>query len=219
MKLHRCVLSLAVAVSAWLAATAKAADEPKTIKGSIQDVRAAAHQVVVTDEQGKEWVLHVNEQSKLERHGRKVGLDQFKPGTHVQVALVAHDGENRVVSMSPAPVSTAEVQKEVRDTLQAAKSYTFAEKDKYSRRLQGVVGQVDDRIDHLKHQAARASAEAKKEYEAQIQHLSGVRDKLQAQAERVKSATPQAWDDLKAGVGSALEDLHKAFEKMGKHFR
>ncbi len=220
MRLRRfIVLSLAAAVAALPASAARAADEQKTVKGTIQEVRAGAHQLVMTDEEGKEWVLHVDDRSKLERRGREVGLDQLTSGMHVQVTYVAHDGEKRVVSLTPAAVSAADVQKEVRDTLQAARSYTFEQRDKYSRRLQGVVGQVDDRIHQLQGQAARAGAEAKKQYAAQIEHLRGLRDKLQSQAERVKSATPQAWDDLKAGAGAALEDLHRAFEKVGERFR
>ncbi len=220
MKLHCCVtLSLAAAGWALLAPTAPAADDQKTVQGSIQDVRAAAHQVTVKDADGKEWVFRVNDRSKLERRGRPVGLDQLAPGMNVQVTYATQDGENQVVSMTSAPVSGAELRKDVQDTLRAAKSYSFEQKDKYSQRLQGVLERVDDRLHYLQREAAREGGEAKRKLEPQIEKLRGVRDKLQSQAERVKSATPQAWDELKAGVHSALEDLHNAFEKVGQTFK
>jgi predicted nuclease with TOPRIM domain len=220
MRLHRfIVLSLAAAAAALPASAARAADEQKAVKGPIQEVRAAAHQLVVKGADGKEWVFRVNDRSKLERRGRPVGLDQLAPGMHVQVTFAAQDGENQVVSMTSAPVSGAELRKDVQDTLRAAKSYSFEQKDRYSQRLPGVLKRVDDRLHYLQREAAREGEEAMQKLEPQIEKLRGVRDKLQSQAERVKSATPQAWDELKAGVHSALEDLHNAFEKVGQTFK
>ncbi len=168
------------------------------------------------DADDKDWVFRVNDRSSLERRGRPAALDQLTPGMHVQVTFASRDGENQVVSLTTAPVSGAELQKDVRDTLQAAKSYSFEQKDRYGRRLQGVLERVDDRLHQMQREAAREGAEAKQKLQPQIGKLRGLRDRLQARAERVKSATPQAWDELKAGVHSALEDLHNAFEKVGQ---
>ncbi len=211
------VLSLATLTLA--ASAALAGEKQETVKGSIQDMRAPAHQLTVKTDSGKEVTFQVDERSRLEQQGRKVALDQFKKGMRVQVTWEPRGGEKRVVALTQAPVSAKEVQQEISNALQAAKSYSFQQKDEYQQKLRQVVDRVDVQINQLQDQAARAGEEAKKKYSEQIDQLRRLRDKTESQIQRVKSATPQAWDDLKSGISSALEDLGKAFEKVGERFR
>jgi len=210
---------VALAALFLLVPAALAAEDQQTVRGRIQEVRPSTKQLLLTTEGGKELTLRVDDRSRLQQQGKEVALDQFKKGMRVQAVYESRDGGNRLVSLTPALVSAAEVQKEIRDALQAAGAYTYQHRDEYRRRLQNVLDQVNDRIEQLQSQAARAGAEARKEYAEQIDQLRRLRDKVETQAERVKSATPKAWDDLKSGVGAALEDLRKAFEKAGERFR
>jgi len=151
--------------------------------------------------------------------GQKVNLDAFRKGMRVQITFESQIGEKRLIEMSPTVVTAEEVQKEINDVLQAAKLYTYQQKKEYQRRLKHVLERVDDRIDTLRGQAARAGAETKKRYAKQIQQLSRLRDQVQEKMEHVKSATPDAWEDVKTGMKSAFEDLRSAFEKAAEHFR
>jgi len=216
MKHHRCRVLL-LAMLAVFASAALAAENRQTVKGRVRDVNAPDHQLTVTTDEAKDLTFRVDERSKLERNGRPVALDNFKKGMRVEVAFESSGEEKRIISMTPAIVSSEEVRKEIREALQAAKSYTFEQKDEYHKRLNRVLERTNERIDQLRAKAAQS--DAKKEYSEQIEKLRRLRAKLQAQAERVKSATPGAWKDLKAGLSSALQDLGKAFEKAGDHFR
>ncbi len=214
---HRCAV-LSFAALAMLVPAVLAAENQETTKGRIQEVRPSAHQVTITTDGGKELTLRVDDRSRLEQQGHKVALDQFKKGMQVRVTYATGAGEKRVVSLTPV-VSGKEVEKNIGKALQSIKSYTFQQKDEYRKKLQGVMEQADERIAELQRKADRAGAEAKQQYAEQIQHLRRLRDKAHTQLERVNSATPQAWDDLKSGVGSALDDLRKAFEKAADKFR
>lgn len=210
---------LSLTALALFASSAWTAEKQETARGSIQEVRASARQVVISTDGDKELTLRVDERSILEQKGLEAALDQFKKGMRVKVAYEPRDGENRVISMTSATVSAEELENKFRDALQSAKSYTFQHKDEYRRKLESVLGQVDDRIDQLQDEAARAGAKEKKELPEQLAQLRRLRDKAEAEAERVKSATPEAWQDLKSGIGSAFEDLRNAFEKAGAKFR
>jgi len=216
MKHHRYRVLL---LATWtvFASAALAADNRRTVKGYIRDVNAPAHQLTVATDDDKDLTFRVDDRSKLERNGRPVALDDFKKGMRVKVAFEPSGGENRVVSMTPATVTTEEVRKEIREALQAAKSYTYQQKDEYRKRLNRVLERTNERIEQL--QARAEKSDAKKEYSEQIEKLRRLRARLEARLERVKSATPGAWDDLKAGVSSALQDLGKAFEKAGDRYR
>ncbi len=218
MNCHRCMLP-AAAVLAVLAAATPAAENREKVEGRIREVRPSAHQLLLQTREGKELTLQVDNRSRVEQNGREVGLDQLRAGTRVQVAFESRDGENRVVSLKAVPVSAEDVRKEIREAFQAAKAYSFQQKDDYRKKLQSVLDDVNARIDDLQHQAAQAEGEARKQYSRQIEQLRRLRDRVQDQAERVKSATPGAWEEIKSGVGSALEDLRKAFERAGEHFR
>ncbi len=212
MKQHRCAM-LACAAVVGLAAAALAAEDSETVKGHIQKIDPSAHQVQVVTDEGAELTLRVDEGSRLRQHGREVRLDEFRKGMAVKVRFQSRDGERRVVSMRPAAVSAEEVRNEIRDAIRAAKSYSYQHRDEYRERLQRALEEANERIGQLQEQAAHAGAEAKKRYAPQIEELRRLRDKAQAQAERVQAATPAAWEHLKSGVMSAFEDLRRAFDK------
>ncbi len=209
----------AMLTSATLGTLATAAQNTETVHGYLRAVNAAAHRVEVTTDQGKEVTLDVGNNARLERDGKQASLDSFRKGMRVKVSYEHRGNKDQVTSMTAAPVSTADVRQQIRDTLRSAKTFTFQQKDEYRKRLEGVMHQADDRIAQLEDQAAQAGAEARKKYDKQIRQLRRLRDRAQTQIERVQSATPQVWDDLRSGVGTALEDLGRAFEQAGKHLR
>jgi hypothetical protein len=210
---------LALAVPAVLASAATAADHSKTVRGRIQEVNPSAHQLRIATDEGQELTLRVDNSARLARECNEVGLDMFQKGMRVKVVVESNDGGQRVVSMTPTAVTAEELRNEFRNALQAARSYTFGHKDEYRQRLQRLLQKVEERIDQLQAQAAQAGEEARPRLAQQIERRRRLRDKVQAQAERVKAATPGAWEDIKAGLGAALDDLRKGFENAGRHFR
>jgi len=211
MKHPRCMI-LSFSALAVLASAALTAENRQTVKGRIREVSASTHRITLATDGGKELTFRVDKNSRLERKDREVGLDEFKKGMRVKITYESRGGERRVVSMTPVTVSAEEVRTEIREALQSAKSYTYRQRDKYRERLERVLKRADNRIDELRDQAAQAGDQAKKKYHEQIKQLRRVRDKARTQLKRLKSATPEAWEDFKSGVRSAFEDLRKAFE-------
>jgi hypothetical protein len=218
MRCYLCAALSFVALAVPASAT-RAAENAEPIKGRIQDVRPSDRQLVLTTETGKQLTLQLDDRSRLELNGQQASLDQLKKGMRVKVIFESRDGQNRLVSLTSAPVSAEELQKKIHDTLEAARSYSYQHKDEYRQKLQSVLEEVNEHMGQLQHQAAQAGAAAKQQYAQQIEQLRRLRDKAQAQLERVKSATPGAWEDLKAGASAAFEDLRRAFEKAGERFK
>ncbi len=195
-----------------------AAEGDQTVKGKITDIQPATHQLTIKTDAGQSLTLRVDDRSQLQLHQKAAKLGDFHKGMAIQATYQPRNGTNHVLSLNTAPVSAAEVKRQFQEALQSAKTYTFQQKPQYEAKLKGVLQQVDAQMDEWKAQAEKATGQAKKEAQAKLNQLKPLRDKVDAQLQKVKSATPQAWEDIKAGVGSAFEDLRKAFEKASSHF-
>jgi uncharacterized coiled-coil DUF342 family protein len=92
-------------------------------------------------------------------------------------------------------------------------------KESYRQKLQAQLDEWGAEIDKLKARADRADADIKLEYYEQIDDL---RVKQQAVTDRLaelKSASDDAWEDLKAGVESARFTLGEAVERAAARFK
>jgi hypothetical protein len=195
------------------------AGKSRTVRGRIAAVGPADNQLLLRTSDGKELRLHVDERSRLRLDQREARLGQFKEGTRVTVTFEPRAGLNRVVTLSDAPVSAEDLRREVRDALEAAKAYTFQQKDEYQRRLEALTRELDERIDDLRDRAEAVGAEARKEYAQEIEELRQRREAVRQRLARVKSASAEAWEDIKSGVSAALEDLQKAYERARSRFK
>jgi hypothetical protein len=116
-------------------------------------------------------------------------------------------------------VNAEEVQRELRNALDAVKGYTYQQKQEYQKRLEPVLQDLDERIDHLKEQAKGASKEARKWYPQALQELRRERRIVREQLAKAEAAAPGAWEDIKAGVGAAWNDLRQAFQRANERFK
>lgn len=192
---------------------------PVTAVGRIADVQADANRFTLHTGDGNTLTLYVDERSELRLHHRPAALDQFKEGTRVRVTYQSQAGREHVLTMTEAPRALEDLRRETNAALRAARSYTFEHKEEYQKRLQGVLDQIQDQIDQLKHRAEQAGTQVQQKYPQQLEELRRLKAKAQTRLERVKAATPGAWEDIKAGVGAAMEDLQKAFERASKRFQ
>lgn len=208
--------SLVALAIAALCPAARAA-EPVVVRGALTKIDASAKTVAVRPATGATVTLAVGPGSRIEVGGKPARLDQFKEGQRVRATYTVRDGRNEVVALRPAVATDEQLGREIRQALAAAKSYTFAQKDKYADELRDATDDVDDRIDHLEAEAKDAGAEAKAKIQARIADLRKRRGALAERLSKVQSATGDAWDDVKAGAGAALSDLEKALNELGKN--
>jgi hypothetical protein len=192
----------------------QAAETPRTIRGRVMEVRPEEKQVTVRLLKGEEVKLIVDDQSRLELQRRPAKLGDFREGMRVRVTYELEQGKNRVVSMAEPRLSMDNIQKEVNDALESAKSYTYQQKGEYQKKLQGVMHDLDERIDDLKSKAEEASEEAKKRYAKEMEELRPKREALRKKLAQVREAAPDVWDDIKSGVGAAAHDLGRAIDRV-----
>jgi hypothetical protein len=204
-----------VALAALLAGPAAAA-EPDVLRGRVVKVDPAGNRVTIRPTAATDVTLAVTPESRLEVGGKPAELARIKEGQRVRVEYTEKGGTKEVVRLKPAVVTDEDLGREVRQALAAAKEYTFQQKDKYAAELREVVADLDDRIDDLEARAKDAGATARVQIRARLEDLRQKRSTLDGRLAKVQSATADAWEDVKAGVGAAAADLQKALKDLFK---
>ncbi len=87
-----------------------------------------------------------------------------------------------------------------------------AKRDEYAATMQKQLDGLDAKYEELKTSAARAEGQAKKDLEKQLDEAKVKRDAAAKKLGELKDASPDRWEKVKDGVGSAFEDLKKVFK-------
>lgn len=93
------------------------------------------------------------------------------------------------------------------------------DKNAYRQKLEARLDQWRAEIDRLQAKAAEADADARIEYDRQIEDLRGRQADAQSRLEEFDSASDEAWTDLKGGIEQAWNDLGTAVKKASERFR
>jgi hypothetical protein len=190
-----------------------------TVTGRIIKLKPADSRLTLQTTEGRELELSLDSRSEVRLQQREAKISQLKPGTRVRVTYEPANGKNRLISLRDAPVTAQEVQQELREALESAKAYTFQQKEEYQKRLEPVLGDLDERIEGLKEQAKGAGTEARKWYAQAIQELRRERELVREQLAKVQAAAPGAWEEVKSGVSAAWDDLRKAFQRANDRLK
>jgi len=212
-----CALALAAALRADDAG--RAADRARVVRGTVTAVSPNEGKLTVKTRGGQEVVVQVDDRTHLRGRGGAVKLSQFKEGDPVRVRLRGRDGDRHAARVVRLPVQAEDVRREVREALQAAKSYTFQRKDEYQRKLQDVLNDMDERIDDLQEQAEAATGQARKDAEAKLRQLRSKRDVVRDRLDRVSAATADTWDRVTGAVSDAVQDFQKMYDDVRSHFQ
>jgi len=115
------------------------------------------------------------------------------------VALVA----GVIISRRPPGWASAESAKGVRQKTESAKN-------QFVKKMETELEKVEAKIAEMKEKAENATEEAKGEYKKQIRSLQGKKSSFQRKLNELQDASGEAWEELKAGVQKAVDDLKKA---------
>jgi hypothetical protein len=213
MTLTRFPVLLSAAVVLLSAGPAPAADTA-VVRGRVTKIDRTSKTIVVRPNEGADVIVAVTDASRLEVGGKPATLAQVKEGRRVRVT---YDPEAKtLVSLKPAVTTDQDLGREVKQALAAVKDYSFRQKDKYAAQLREAAEDVEDRIDDLEARAKDAGAEAKAKIRAQIAELRKKKGVLNERLEKVRTATAEAWDDVKSGVGEAAAELEKVLDRLFK---
>ena len=116
-------------------------------------------------------------------------------------------------------VTSKDVKKEDKEAVETAKAYTQQQKKEYQEQIEAKIKGYDQNLDELKVKAKGVKGEAKAEFNRQMDELRKKKEEASQKLKEMQSATGKAWEDLKSGVETALEDLEKTFKQMMKRFK
>ncbi len=93
------------------------------------------------------------------------------------------------------------------------------EKEAYQKKWQSQLDELRAKIEGIAASADKAKAEAKIEYAEGIDALKAKQEEVKKKLKRLKEASGEASEDIKAGVESAIFDLKKAVESALHKFK
>ncbi len=115
----------------------------------------------------------------------------------------------------PPRVSVKDVEKKVAEAGGTAADYAKQEKDEYVARAQKAVDEARAETDKLKASAKEKRAGARRKLQRQIRAMDRKWELAERKLSELKSASGEAWKDLRAGVDKAVEDLKRSPPKNG----
>lgn len=92
-------------------------------------------------------------------------------------------------------------------------------KEAYQKKLQAQLDEWNAEIDKLKAKADKAEADAQLEYYKKIEELRYMQDSANRKLEKLREASDDAWEDLKAGIDSACNSLGNALKSAVSRFK
>jgi predicted nucleic acid-binding Zn-ribbon protein len=93
------------------------------------------------------------------------------------------------------------------------------ERDAYIEKARAQLDQLSSRIDLLQARASEAKADARIEYERELDRLRERRDAARSKLEDVRGASGAAWEDVREGFEQAWEALGEAVTQANERFR
>ncbi|WP_022949679.1 sll1863 family stress response protein [Methylohalobius crimeensis] len=93
------------------------------------------------------------------------------------------------------------------------------ERDAYVQKMKAKLDEWNAELDKLSAQAEAAEADAKLEYQDQIDELEKLRNQARQKLGEVESASDDAWADVRQGAEAALNEMNNAFSNALKRFK
>lgn len=112
------------------------------------------------------------------------------------------------------PVTPGTIAQEAREMTDAAAQYSVQEKAAFERKAQEELAAIQRRMTALQAKADKASATARTELQRSIHELEDKKETIGKQLEGLRVATDGAWNELKAGIHEAMEELNQSYERV-----
>ncbi|MBN2702544.1 MAG: hypothetical protein JXR29_13955 [Methylothermaceae bacterium] len=93
------------------------------------------------------------------------------------------------------------------------------ERDAYVQKMKAKLDEWNAELDKLSAKAEAAEADAKLEYQDQIDELEKLRNQVREKLGEVESASDDAWEDVRQGAEAALNEMNNAISNALKRFK
>jgi len=137
------------------------------------------------------------------------------------LSLVAGCGEQKqaTTQKEETKVTTEDIKKEAKELVETTKSYTMEQKEAYEQQLANKLDEYAQKIAALKAQMVTMQGEAQKDMQEKIDSLHAKVEDMKSKALELQNASDAAWDDLKAGLDKAEDDLEESFTTAMQNFQ
>jgi ElaB/YqjD/DUF883 family membrane-anchored ribosome-binding protein len=95
----------------------------------------------------------------------------------------------------------------------------MATKEAYQQKLQAQLKEWDAKLDQLIAKGQKATADARINYENDLESLKSKRAQAHQMLEEMGKRSETAWEDLKDGVEKAWDEMRKTMEKVSARFK
>jgi chromosome segregation ATPase len=95
----------------------------------------------------------------------------------------------------------------------------MATKEAYRQKLEAQLAEWDARLDVLNARARKASADARIDYENELQGLKRQRERARDTLAELGRRSENAWEDVKTGAERAWDDMASALDKVAARFK
>ncbi|MBN1277163.1 MAG: hypothetical protein JXA35_06695 [Deltaproteobacteria bacterium] len=119
---------------------------------------------------------------------------------------------------SNTSVSGEDVKKETMEAYETTKDYTQEQIQAFREQTMSKLDEYGNKIDQLQAKAEELQGDAKVKAEEQLTALREKRDKVSEKLKELGSSSGNAWEDVKSGIGAAMEDLGNTYKKVVVEF-
>jgi TolA-binding protein len=112
---------------------------------------------------------------------------------------------------APPKVSFEDVKKQTQEAVETAVQFAKQERDEFIQKAQKDLDALNGKLEELKKQAQGETGEAKDKMDRQIKNLQEQQQVAEKKLSNLKSATGDAWKDLKTGTEAAIDSIRKSF--------
>ena len=115
--------------------------------------------------------------------------------------------------------TSSDVSKEAKEAWETFKAYMAHQKDEAVADGKMLLKKADTKIEELEGDAAKASGDAKVEYEKTIKNLKEMRAHAANKLDDLGNSSSDAWDATKDGFVEAYKDLYEAYKEAVSKFK
>lgn len=143
-------------------------------------------------------------------------------GACILLILFTFPARALATSAKSEPTTTADISRELNETLRAISSYSAEQRDAAVAAAKKALEKTDRRIDELQHDfdenRKSMSEEARKQAEETLNALRRQRNEIAEWLGGLKHSSASAWEEIKKGFSQSYRDLEKSLEKARQDF-
>ena len=131
--------------------------------------------------------------------------------------LLAACGSQSDTAEKKTEVTGEDVTRETTEAVQTTQAFLAQQKEEYEKQVRAKLDELDAQVDELQTKAKIEATETKAELKEALEDFRRKREAAQKDLEKLEDAAVEGWEQMKAGMANAMEELEQAYEKAASH--